>query len=318
MKVMPNKFKLVFFGSPSFASYSLSALLKANFKITAVVTQKPKFKGRNKILTATDLSVTASHYGLKIITPDVFDNKVILELKKLKADAFVVVAYGKILPPEIINLPPKGLINLHPSLLPKYRGPSPVQNTLLNNDKLTGLSIMKLDNKVDHGPILYQIIEPIKSTDNNQSLTDRLFALGANYLPKILFKYLNDELTPIPQDHTKATYTKMIKKEDGLINWQKDATTIRQQILAFQPWPAAYTYCQKKLFKIYLSKVIIGKFPPGKIKIDKKNTLLLVGTGKDTLSIEKIQPEGKNILNIKDFISGYNLDGLFFTTHPKT
>lgn len=318
MKVMQNKYKLVFFGSPFFASYSLENLIKADFHITAVVTQPPKIKGRNQVKTETDLAKIAQKYNLKTITPEIFNDDIFAELKNLSADAFIVVAYGKIIPQTILNLPPHGVINIHPSLLPKYRGPSPVQTALLNNEKITGVSIMKIDNKVDHGPILFQVSEQIKNDDNNVLLTDRLFQIGAKYLPDILWKYLNKNLTPQPQDDNLATYTKLIKKQDGLINWLDEAVYINQQIKAYQPWPTAYSYCQNKLYKFYKGKIIKGKLPPGKIIVDKKNRQLLVGTGKDLLSVDIIQPEGKNKLPIKDFILGYNLGGLFFTTHPKT
>ncbi len=315
---MPNKYKLIFFGSPAFAVKSLQALINADFEILAVVTQPPKTKGRNKILAETDLSVAAKKMGLKVINPIHFDTETIKQIKNLQADLFVVVAYGKILPNDLINLPPKGLINLHPSLLPKYRGPSPVQTALLNNETLTGITIMKLDNKVDHGPILFQIPEKIKANDDFQTLLNRLFEIGAKNLPEVLIKYLNNELIPTSQDDTQATYTKLLKKEDGLINWQSDALYIRQQILAFKPWPATYSYCKNKLYKFHSAEVVAGTLQPGEIKIDKKNQKLFIGTGKSILSINAIQPEGKGILKIIDFISGYDLDGLFFTTHPKT
>lgn len=318
MKAKQSKFKLVFFGSPFFAGYSLEALLKADFEIAAVVTQPPKIKGRKQTLTETDLAVIAKKHNLKIITPVEFNDNILKQLQELQADVFVIVAYGKIIPPNIINIPSQGLINIHPSLLPKYRGPSPVQTALLNNEKFTGVSIMKIDHKIDHGPILFQISEPIEPNDNNLFLTNRLFEIGAKYLPTILTKYLKKELIPYPQNHSLATYTKLIKKEDGQINWQNNAIYINQQIKAFQPWPSAYTYCQGKIYKFYKSKVIKGVLPPGKISVDKKNKRLFVGTGKDILSIEIIQPEGKNKLKVEDFISGYDLSGLFFTTHPKT
>jgi methionyl-tRNA formyltransferase len=316
--MLNKKYKLIFFGSPKFSTYSLTALKVAGFEICAVVTQPPKIKGRNKILAETNISSVAKSMNLNVLSPTDFDENFINKLKNYHADIFVVVAYGKIIPLSVLNLPKKGTINIHPSLLPKFRGPSPIQTALLNGEKLTGISLMKLDKKVDHGPILQQIIEPITSDDNNETLSERLFQIGANNLPSTLLKYLNNELIPIPQNDKLASYTKMLKKEDGKINWQNKAQYIRQQINAYQPWPTAYSYCQNKLYKFYSATVVSGNLKPGQIKIDKKNKCLYVGTGNLLLAVETVQPEGKTILKIKDFILGYNLDQLFFTTDPKT
>ncbi len=310
--------KIVFFGSPDFAVYSLLALYNSDFEVVGVVTQPAKAKGRNKIITDTPIAVCAKKLKLNLLSPTVFEENFIMTLQNLAADLFVVVAYGKILPPKLLALPRYGLINLHPSLLPKYRGPSPVQTAILNGDISTGLSIMKLDNKIDHGPILYQIIESVKTTDNNITLTDRLFRLGAEQLPTILQKYLKSDIKLTIQDDKAATYTKMLSKEDGLIDWTKEAKYIRQQILAYQPWPGAYSYCQNKLYKFLEVDISKEKLLPGQININKTNQQLLVGTGDWALEIKTLQMAGKSIQSAKNFISGNNLQGLFFTTNPKS
>lgn len=316
---MPSpKIKLIFFGSAPVSIFALSNLLETGFEIVGVVSKPAKKKGRQQKLTDNELTIASEKLGLNIILPEKFDQRITDQIIKLKPDIFVVVAYGKIIPAELLQIPKFGTINLHPSLLPKFRGASPIQTAIFQGEKITGITVMLLDELIDHGPILNQKKLEIESDDTYQSLGEKLFKIGSEILPTTISDYLTNRIKPTAQNHNLATFTKLLSKGDGLIDWEKEANSISRQIRGFYPWPGTYTYCKGKMFKIISVKEKSGILQPGQIKFDKINRQIFVGCKKNILEIKKIQPAGKAVLRPEQFITGYNLDGLFFSTNPET
>lgn len=280
----------VFFGTPEFATIILEKLIESGYKLAAVF-RDPK----------ESVSV------------------LIEKIKDLKPDLAIIAAYGKILPKEILEIPRLGFINVHPSLLPKYRGASPIQSAILNGETETGVTIMKIDEEMDHGPILanYKLqITNYKIT--YLELSQKLAELGAELLIKTIPDYVSGKIKPVPQDHSKATYTKLIKKEDGKIDWSKSADEIERMTRAYYPWPTAWTLWQQvtsnkkqvgKIIKIIEAETMlpysdVSKYSSGKVfLIDKKE--LTVKCGQDILIIKKLQLEGGKILTAKDFLNGH-------------
>lgn len=302
-------YKIVFFGTPEFAVPALKALHQEGFNIVLVVTQVDQPVGRKQILTPTPVKVKAKELGLEICQR--FED-LKLKTKNLKPDLGIVAAYGKIIPKKILDLFPLGLLNIHPSLLPKYRGPSPIQNAILNGDKETGVTIIKLDEKMDHGPKLKAQSLKLKTNYNYESLSEKLADLGAKMLVAILPDYLAGKIKLEPQDDDKATYTKIIAKGDGKINWQKSAVEIERQIRAYAPWPGCFSEfvingkkINVKIVRAIHELPVHGNNQPNIGKFSIKNGQLFVQCGSGSLLIEKLQPEGKKEMTAKEFINGY-------------
>ena len=295
--------KIVFFGTPEFPIPSLEVLAKIpGIEIAAVVSQPDKKVGRGKKMTPPPVKVAAKKLGLKILQPK---NKKELEkkLQKIKADLFIVIAYGMILSKNILEMPKYGAINVHASLLPKYRGASPIQETLLNGDKETGISIIKMDSELDHGDIIIIKRIDIDKNDNLETLSIKLATLSCNILPLALLDYIDGLLKPISQKHKNATYCKKIKKEDGKIDWKKSAEEIQNMIKAYTPWPSVFTEVKGKKLKISEANTDETKLKPGEFLIENK--ILKIGTKKGTLLPTKVQLQGKKEMDIKSFINGY-------------
>lgn len=269
--------KFIFFGTPEFATIILEKLIKSGLKPQAVF-REPK----------ESISI------------------LIEKLNNLKPDLAVIAAYGKILPKEILEIPRHGFINVHPSLLPKYRGASPIQAAILNGDKETGVTIMKVDEKMDHGGIISNIKIPVSNDDNYESLSKKLAETGADLLIKTMPNYILGKIKPIPQEHNKATYTKIIKKEDGKIDWKKSAESIERMIRAFYPWPTAWTTWNNKILKIIKTDIsdTQNNHHVGEIFLTQ-NSEIVVTCGKNALVIKKLQLEGGTILTAKEFLNGH-------------
>lgn len=281
--------KIVFFGTSDIGLPILEDLI-ANHQVLAVVTSPDKPVGRKQELTPTPIAELAKQHKIQILKPKkVRDNPDFLsELAEIVdsryIDIFIVVSYGKILPAELLELPPLKTINVHFSVLPKYRGAAPVQFALLKGETTTGTSIFILDAEVDHGPILATKNIAIDDDDTNTTLQTKLAELSSTLLLETLPKYADGTLTPVQQDHSQATFTKLISKEDGLVDWSKPAQEIYNQFRAYQPWPGIYTTWQDKKLKI----------------IDCK-----LSEDKTTLELITVQLEGKNPTSMKDFLNGY-------------
>ncbi len=294
-KEQRTELKIIFMGTPGFGAIILEGLIKNNYKPALVITAPDKPVGRKQILTPPLVKIIAQKYKIPVEQPKkVLNYK--LQATRMKPDLIIIAAYGEIIPKEILEIPKHGCLNVHPSLLPKYRGPSPIQTIILNGDKETGTTIILIDEKMDHGPIITNrqlpISDPKITTDE---LSKELAVLSIDLLVEIIPKWINGEIKARPQDKSKATYTKIIKKEDGKINWKKSAIEIERQIRAFYPWPGTFTFWKGKRIKIL--KAEASKTAP--------ENNLAIKCGKDYLIIKKLQPEGKKPIEINDFLRGH-------------
>jgi len=296
--------KIVFFGTPDFAVKSLERLHETKgFEIVAVVTQRDKAVGRKKIITEPPVKKCAIKLGIKVLQPK---NKKELEtmLTLIKSDLFVVIAFGMIFPEKVLKMAKYGAINVHASLLPLYRGASPIQESLLNGDASTGVSIMKMDTELDHGDIYLMIRMEIEKSDSLEKLSEKLSALGSGILPLTIKDIVEGTLKPIPQNHKIATFCTKISKNDGKIDWETDsAEKIYNMVRAYTPWPSVYTTFNNKTLKILETKYEEGSISPGKFTIDGEK--VKIGTCKGVLVPSKVQIEGKSPMDIKSFINGY-------------
>ncbi|WP_141266254.1 methionyl-tRNA formyltransferase [Thermodesulfovibrio sp. Kuro-1] len=297
---------IIFFGTPEFAVPSLKALISRSEKILLVVTQPDKPKGRGKNLQAPEIKKVALQYELPLCQPEkIKDDNFIKKLKSLNPEFAIVVAYGKILPKEILEIPKHGCINLHASLLPKYRGAAPIQWALINGEKITGVTTMIIDEGLDTGPILLQKEISINDEDNAETLSEKLSVIGAELIIETIDKMRKGIITPKPQTG-EITYAPQLKKDDGKINWNNSARKIFNLVRGTYPWPCAYSFLKDERVKIIKTEVLEGNAAPGLI-IKAKNELI-VGTQEGLLRILLIQPEGKKIMTAKEFISGRKIN----------
>ncbi len=311
---MPTaKPKIIFFGTSNFAATILKNLAdKSLGDILLVVTQPDQPVGRKQILAAPPVKTIADSLSLPIIQPNKLASEAESKLKVLNADLFIVAAYGALIPETILSLPRLGCLNIHPSLLPLYRGPSPIQACLLNGDIQTGISLMLLDKKMDHGPLIAQIKYPIEPSDDYLTLSAKLADKSAELLIATLPEFIAGELKPQAQNHAIATFTKIIQKQDGEINWQNNAQTIYNQWRAFIVWPNIFSTVningKNILLKFNELKISnehpAGDHPLGQLFIHHKKLLAACGES-SYLEILKLQPEGKKVMTASDFINGY-------------
>lgn len=301
--------KIIFFGTPEIAVESLKALqTNENIEILAVVSQADKPIGRKQILSPTAVKTAAIELNLKVLQPE-NPSELYEVLKDYNADFYVVFAYGMIMPKKILDLPKHGAINIHTSLLPKYRGASPIQQAILNEDEYSGVSIMRMDEKMDHGDIYLLKKVAISDNDDSESLSQKLSELSSAILGQALKDIEEKFLTPIPQNHSLATYCKKISKEDGEISFNKTAKDIKNMIRAYTPWPGCHFKIQDKKIKILEANTTPeNTLSPGEFKTEENK--LQIGTTNGTLEPTKLQLEGKNPSDIKSFLNGY---GKLFT-----
>ncbi|HHE76574.1 MAG TPA: methionyl-tRNA formyltransferase [Candidatus Parcubacteria bacterium] len=299
-KEKAKKIKTIFFGTPKFGALVLEELLRARQKPSLIITAPDKPAGRKKIVTPPEVKILAQKNKIPVIQPEKIKEIDREILKKINLDLGIIAAYSQIIPKDIINIPEKGFLNVHPSLLPKYRGPSPIQSAIINNEQKTGVTIILLDEKLDHGPIIAQ--EELKINQKKYSydeLEEKLAKIGGKLLVKIIPQWIKGRVEPKPQDDSKATYTKKIEKEDGEIDWSRPAEEIERKIRAFQRWPGAFTFF-KKNDKISKLKIIKAEV------VDKNiSDKICVKCGQNYLLIKKLQPEGKKPMGYKDFQNGY-------------
>ena len=313
----PKVLKLIFMGSPEYTLPILKDLLTSNHSVQAVFTEADKLIKRNKIVLENPIK----QYCRKLNIP-VFqftkenNNKIFEEVSKMKPDAIIIASYGVILPKKVLAIPPLGCINIHPSMLPKYRGPSPIPSTILNGDYNSGVTLMKLDTGMDTGPIIAQEKFLIDPSHNASDLTEKLFSLGGKLLTKILPDFASGNIQVTPQNDKKATTTLKIKKTDGLIKWSNTSEYIKNQIKAFTPWPGTYTFWQGNRIIIHngneYQKNVNLKSTPGTI-VQLSNQSIGVVTSTNFLELKKLQLEGKKVLSVEEFLMGYpNLINSYF------
>ncbi|MDD5431422.1 MAG: methionyl-tRNA formyltransferase [Candidatus Omnitrophica bacterium] len=300
---------IIFFGSSQFAQSSLAALLERGYKVSCVVTQPDRKKGRGMHLEPTSVKALAIEHGLEVYQPDdINTNESGSFLNKFKPNLFVVVAYGQILSEEVLKIPSVFSINAHASLLPKYRGASPINRALINSEVKTGVTIIKLTKNMDAGPIIAQEEILIKNEDDSIILGEKLSKLSAELLIKAIIAIENNKYELLEQDENKVSFAPKLKKDDGLINWSKSANQINDLIRGCLPWPGAFTHYNSKLLKIFRAEVgsIQNLDLPGKIiEISKEG--LRVSTSKDSLIIKELQIEGKRRMKVEEFIAGHKI-----------
>lgn len=302
-----GSWRIVFFGTPSFAVPSLKALIKGPDQVVGVVTQPDREKGRGRKVIFSPIKELTLQYGLNLFQPEKLkEEKFQNEIRKLEPDLIIVVAFGQILPPSLLNLPKYGAVNVHASLLPKYRGAAPIAWAILNGEEVTGVTTMKMDEGLDTGDILLQEEVFIGERETTESLQNRLADIGGQLLVKTLVKMKTGEIQPVPQDHSKATYAPSLKKGDGTIDWKKSALEIDRQVRAFHPWPGTFTKWNNHLLRIYQGEVRQRK------STGRGGTVVWVGldsieveTGENSYIIKEVQLEGKRRMSTREFLSGH-------------
>lgn len=308
--------KIVFMGTPDFASAALEALIEAGHEIVLVVTQPDKPKGRHGQMTPPDVKVTALKYDLPVFQPDkIRKEEHIAYLKDYPADVFVVAAFGQILPKEILDMPKYCCVNIHASLLPKYRGASPIQWSIINGDLVTGVTTMRLDEGMDTGDMIQKEEVKIREDETAGELFDRLAHIGGQLCLRTLEAIENGSATYTPQDPEQATYTKMIKKSLGEIDFMKPAVEISNLVRGLNPWPSAYTYYNGKMLKLWKTAAVditqingadVNAAPGTVALVDKKE--LIIATGDGGLKITELQLEGKKRMETEAFLRGVQIE----------
>lgn len=300
--------KIIFMGTPDYAAEALEALIKAGHEMTAVVTQPDRAKGRSGQVQCTPVKECAVRHGIAVLQPvKIKTPEAIEELKKYEADVYVVAAFGQILSKEILELPQFGCVNIHASLLPKYRGAAPINQCIIDGEKETGITIMQMDAGIDTGDILAQKKVIIEDKETAETLFDKLSQAGAELIVEALPKIERGEITPIKQDESLVSYVKMMDKSKGRIDWSADAVSIERLVRGLNPWPSAYTSCQGKTVKIWRSDAVetAGECTeqPGTIVLVRKD-FFDVACGAGNLRIYELQMEGKKRMDTKSFLLG--------------
>jgi methionyl-tRNA formyltransferase len=302
-----DPWKIVFFGTPPFALPTLKGLIGGLDPVVAVVTQPDRRKGRGQRVIPTPVKELAVHHDLPVLQPEKVNEETFLErIKNIHPDLFVVVAYGQILPKALLALPKHGAVNVHGSLLPKYRGAAPIPWAILKGDEVTGVTTMMMDEVMDTGDILLQTKIPIGGRETGESLHDRMALSGSLLLRETVQGMKTGTVHPLPQDPVLATYAPSIRKEDGTIDWKEEAREIDRQVRAFNPWPGAFTRWDGKFLRIYKGEVREER-PRGKagavawVGAD----FIEVQTGKDSFLIHEVQLEGGKRMDARDFLSGH-------------
>lgn len=299
-----KKYKIIFMGTPDFAVPGLKAIYQdSRFEVVGVVTQKDKPVGRKQELLPTPVKKIALEFNLPVLQPNRLKN-IADKLKRLTPDFIVVIAYGQILNEEVLDIPKVACINVHASLLPKYRGSACLQAPILNGDRETGVTIMLMDKGLDTGDILRQEKINLDGTETLEIVHDKLTELGASILGDTLINFADGKITPTKQDEGLTSYVKIIDKKDGQIDWNSDAKVIERKIRAFTPWPGTFTYLDGKLVKIIKARVIENNSSTVVGQIFSENKELLVKCGQNALLILELQLEGKKATDSKSFLAG--------------
>ncbi|HEB86303.1 MAG TPA: methionyl-tRNA formyltransferase [Gammaproteobacteria bacterium] len=309
---MTSALRLIFAGTPAFAATSLQALLDAGHAVIAVYTQPDRPAGRGRKLQASPVKILAQAHQIPICQPENFnDNTDIETLQKLDADLMVVTAYGLLLPPAILAAPRLGCINVHASLLPRWRGAAPIQRAILAGDKETGITIMQMNEGLDTGDILLKQACPIENTDTGGSLHDRLASLGGQALQQALEKLKRDELQPQAQNNSLSTYARKLHKQEALLDWQEDAPALARRVRAFNPWPVAQTRLEDQILRIWAAEPVDDEpahtglsSEPGTV-LSSRKTGIDIATGRGRLRLKRLQPPGKKAMDASAFLNGY-------------
>jgi methionyl-tRNA formyltransferase len=296
--------RIVFFGTPEFAVASLKALLRERFTLAGVVTQPDKPHGRSRsTLVPPAVKVAAVEAGLPVLQParplgDLF----LASLRRLEADLGVVVAYGHILRREVLEAPARGMINVHASLLPRFRGAAPIPHVILAGDRETGISIMRMEEGLDSGPVLHRVSTTIAEGETGGTLTTRLATLGASALVEALAQLSARTERPVPQDPCAATYAPKISRETARLDWTRDAASLERQVRAFDPVPGAWTSLDGAPVKLFGAMPAVGGGEPGAVLSASDRLVVAAGTG--AIAVSEVQPAGRNRLTTEEWVRG--------------
>lgn len=317
--------RVIYMGTPQFAVPALEALamhsspgdvLPGGYELVTVITRPDKPVGRGQEIVFSPVKQAALALGIPVWQPGSLKRPDNIEaLAALQADLYVVAAFGQILPQAVLDLPRYGTLNVHASLLPRYRGVSPISEAIVQGDAETGVTIMLIDAGIDTGPMLLQRRIPIAGDDTTGTLTAKLAHLGADALLEALPRWIAGEQQRQPQEEQQASYTRMTRKEDGQVDWQRHAALLARQVRAYLPWPGAYTTWRGKLLKIIAARALVGSVPPAQSEGEEVGTViqgveqgqpyLAVVTGDGVLVIERLQLEGKKAMSAAEFVRGY-------------
>ena len=296
--------RVVFFGTPDFAVVSLKAMLRERISVVGVVTQPDKPQGRSRTtLVPPPVKVVAQAEGLPILQPtrpvgDLF----LAAVRRLEPDLGVVVAYGHVLRREVLDLPPRGLINVHASLLPRFRGAAPIQHAILSGDRETGICIMRMEEGLDTGPVLHRVATPISDDDTAGTLSRRLATLGASALVEAISLLGAGLERPQPQDDSAATYAPKVSRELARLDWTRDAQTLERQVRAFDPAPGAWTALDAAPVKLFAATPAVGSGTPGSVLAATDRLVIACGNG--ALAVREVQPAGRTRLAVGDWVRG--------------
>lgn len=301
--------RVIFMGTPDFSVSTLEEIIKAGHEVIGVVTQPDKPKGRGKAVLYTPVKEKAMEHNIPVYQPvKVKDPEFVEVLRDLKPDVIVVVAFGQILPKSILEMTKYGCINVHASLLPKYRGAAPIQWTIIDGEKETGITTMYMDVGIDTGDMLLQAKTPITEDETYGSLHDKLAEIGGKLLVETLEGLEKGNIQRKQQDDSQSNYVKMIFKDQGKIEFEKSAVEIERLIRGLNPWPSAYTTLDGKTLKIWKASVVSGvnQGRPGEI-VEVKKDAIVVQTGQGALAIKELQLEGKKRMDTQSFLLGYQI-----------
>ena len=301
---MTQPLRIIFAGTPDFAARHLQALINSEHHIVGVYSQPDRPAGRGKKLKASEVKALALEHDLPVFQPQSLKtDEALEELNSLNADIMIVVAYGLILPKAILAAPRLGCLNVHGSILPRWRGAAPIQRAIWAGDQQTGVTIMQMDEGLDTGDMLHISRCPIISTETSASLYTKLAELGPDALINTINRLANGDITPEPQNDADANYAKKLSKDEANIDWSMDAEQIERNIRAFNPWPVCFTQMSGNTVKIYQANVVEQSGAAGTVLAIDKNGIV-VACGKHALSISELQPQGKKPMAINDFLNG--------------
>lgn len=300
--------KMIFMGTPDFARKHLEALIESEHEVLACITQPDKPKGRKKILTAPSVKECALKYNIPVYQPDSLrEGELKGVLEQYNPDIIVVVAYGKILPPYVLEYPKYGCINVHGSLLPKYRGASPVQSALIDGEKETGITVMYMDKGLDTGDVILKKSCPIEINDNQITLFEKLEKVGCTALLEALSLIYEEKAFRIKQNDEEASYATMLSSDTGAIDWKDSCEKVHNLVRGTYPWPCAYSFYAKKKFKITKSTIAEGSGKAGEIIESSVKEGLIIACGSGAIKVERIQFEGGKEMDSKDYLRGHEM-----------
>ncbi|MEI7749458.1 MAG: methionyl-tRNA formyltransferase [Candidatus Moraniibacteriota bacterium] len=302
--------RVVFMGTPDFSKDILAGLTDAGYHVVAVYTRPDKPVGRKQSIATSPVKRFALEHEIPVEQPSRFDHETIKTLKAYRPDLIIVAAYGRILPPDVLAIPGFGCLNVHASLLPRWRGASPVQNVFLSGDTETGVSIMLMDAGMDTGPVFVQEAFPIGPDDTRESLLSRMTADGIRLLKGVIPQWIEKRIEPKEQDGSKATLCELIEREDGRLFWNETAETLWNRYRGLHPWPGIFTFWKREdgLLRLKLVRISAQRTEPsvkhGYGEVFEVGEKIAIQTGEGLIFVEEIQPEGKGVMSIRDFLNG--------------